>query len=158
LTYLNPLFIRDWCWAILLIFYFLAIPNASWTLKVISLVNIFRGLNYMCKHNYKALQSKVIETNLKPIPYSIWTRYINRASNMLPSQGNKALYVSTKIIFYYKLLRLDSVKDKRIFFLKNKTSSISKHIDETILLSRYFKKSFKLQNHWSFLFTLSLSL
>jgi cation diffusion facilitator CzcD-associated flavoprotein CzcO len=29
---------------------------------------ISRLLNYMNKHNYKALQSKVIETNLKPVP------------------------------------------------------------------------------------------
>jgi hypothetical protein len=29
---------------------------------------ISRLLNYMDKHNYKALQSKVIETNLKPVP------------------------------------------------------------------------------------------
>jgi hypothetical protein len=53
-------------------------------------------MNYMNKHNYKALQSKVIETNLKPVPL-LNLNSDNRASNMLPSQGNKALGV--QIIF-----------------------------------------------------------
>jgi cation diffusion facilitator CzcD-associated flavoprotein CzcO len=39
-------------------FYFVGYTNASWTLKVISLVNIFRDLNYMDKHITKLYSQK----------------------------------------------------------------------------------------------------
>jgi hypothetical protein len=45
---------------------------------------ISRLLNYMDKHNYKALQSKVIETNLKRS--TTQSELYNRASNMLPKE------------------------------------------------------------------------
>jgi hypothetical protein len=73
----------------------------------------------MNKHNYKALQSKVIETNLKPVPLlNLNSGYINRASNMLPAREIKPLACLPKLYFDYKLLRLDSVKDKVRFFKK----------------------------------------
>jgi hypothetical protein len=42
-------------------FIFVGYTNASWTLKVTLPVNISRVLKYLDKHNYKALQAKVID-------------------------------------------------------------------------------------------------
>jgi hypothetical protein len=62
--------------------YLLVIPMLD--LKVTLPVNIFRVLKYLDKHNYKALQAKVTETNLKPVPLlNLNSGYITRVANML---------------------------------------------------------------------------
>jgi hypothetical protein len=62
---------------------------------------------------YKALQSKVIETNLKPVPLLNLNSY-NRDLICFLAREIKP-YVSTKIIFDYATC-LDSVKDKGFAF------------------------------------------
>jgi cation diffusion facilitator CzcD-associated flavoprotein CzcO len=102
-------------------FIFVGYTNASWTLKSdLSSEYISRVLKYLDKHKYKALQAKVVETNLKPVPLlNLNSGYITRAANTLPSQGNKAPWrVYQNYILDYKMLRIDSVKDKRLSFFK----------------------------------------
>jgi cation diffusion facilitator CzcD-associated flavoprotein CzcO len=100
-------------------FIFVGYTNASWTLKSdLTSEYISRVLKYLDKYNYQAVQAKVMETNLKPVPLlNLNSGYINRAANMLPSQGNKAPWrVYQNYVLDYKMLRLDSVKDKRLRF------------------------------------------
>ncbi|RTZ03138.1 NAD(P)/FAD-dependent oxidoreductase [Flavobacterium bomense] len=102
-------------------FIFVGYTNASWTLKSdLTSEYISRVLNYLDKHHYKAVQSKVVETNLKPVPLlNLNSGYINRAANTLPSQGNKAPWrIYQNYVLDYKMLRLDAVKDKRLTFFK----------------------------------------
>jgi hypothetical protein len=61
---------------------------------------------------------------------------------MLPSQGNKAPYVSTKIIFW-TISCLDSVKDKRIRFFK-KTKPV---VLVSTLIAKPFYCRVTLKNH-----------
>jgi cation diffusion facilitator CzcD-associated flavoprotein CzcO len=100
-------------------FIFVGYTNASWTLKSdLTSEYISRILKYLDKNNYKAIQAKVIETNLKPVPLlNLNSGYITRSANVLPSQGNKAPWrVYQNYVLDYKMLRLDSVKDKRLRF------------------------------------------
>jgi cation diffusion facilitator CzcD-associated flavoprotein CzcO len=100
-------------------FIFVGYTNASWTLKSdLTSEYISRVLKYLDKHNYKAVEAKVIETDLKPVPLlNLNSGYINRSANMLPSQGNKAPWrIYQNYVLDYKMLRLDSVKDKRLTF------------------------------------------
>lgn len=100
-------------------FIFVGYTNASWTLKSdLTSEYISRVLKYLDKHNYKAVEAKVIETDLKPVPLlNLNSGYINRSANMLPSQGNKAPWrIYQNYVLDYKMLRLDSVKDKRLKF------------------------------------------
>ena len=102
-------------------FIFVGYTNASWTLKSdLTSEYISRVLKYLDNHNYKAVQAKVVETNLKPVPLlNLNSGYINRAANTLPSQGNKAPWrVYQNYVLDYKMLRIDSVKDKRLNFFK----------------------------------------
>jgi hypothetical protein len=102
-------------------FIFVGYTNASWTLKSdLTSEYISRVLKYLDNHNYKAVQAKVVETNLKPVPLlNLNSGYINRAANTLPSQGNKAPWrVYQNYVLDYKMLRIDSVKDKRLTFFK----------------------------------------
>lgn len=102
-------------------FIFVGYTNASWTLKSdLTSEYISRVLNYLDKHHYKAVQAKVVETNLKPVPLlNLNSGYINRAANTLPSQGNKAPWrIYQNYVLDYKMLRLDAVKDKRLTFFK----------------------------------------
>ncbi|RTY86958.1 flavin-containing monooxygenase [Flavobacterium sp. RSP15] len=102
-------------------FIFVGYTNASWTLKSdLTSEYISRVLNYLDKHHYKAVQAKVVETNLKPVPLlNLKSGYINRAANTLPSQGNKAPWrIYQNYVLDYKMLRLDAVKDKRLTFFK----------------------------------------
>lgn len=103
------------------VFIFVGYTNASWTLKSdLTSEYISRVLNYLDKHHYKAVQAKVVETNLKPVPLlNLNSGYINRAANTLPSQGNKAPWrIYQNYVLDYKMLRLDAVKDKRLTFFK----------------------------------------
>jgi monooxygenase len=102
-------------------FIFVGYTNASWTLKSdLTSEYISRVLKYLDKHNYKALQPRVVETNLKPVPLlNLNSGYINRAANMLPSQGNKAPWrVYQNYVLDYKMLRVDPIKDKGLIFFK----------------------------------------
>jgi hypothetical protein len=100
-------------------FLFVGYTNASWTLKSdLTSEYISRVLNYLDKHNYKAVQAKVIEKNLKPSPLlNLNSGYITRSANTLPSQGNKAPWrIYQNYILDYKMLRLDPVKNRRLRF------------------------------------------
>jgi cation diffusion facilitator CzcD-associated flavoprotein CzcO len=100
-------------------FIFVGYTNASWTLKSdLTSEYISRILKYLDKNNYRAIQAKVIETNLKPVPLlNLNSGYITRSANVLPSQGSKAPWrVYQNYVLDYKMLRLDSVKEKRLRF------------------------------------------
>lgn len=100
-------------------FIFVGYTNASWTLKSdLTSEYISRMLLYLEKHNYKAVQAKVIETNLQPVPLlNLNSGYILRAANSLPNQGNKAPWrVYQNYVLDYKMLRIDAIKDKRLTF------------------------------------------
>lgn len=102
-------------------FIFVGYTNASWTLKSdLTSEYISRVLKYLDKKKYQAIQAEVIETDLKPIPLlNLNSGYITRAANTLPSQGNKAPWrIYQNYILDYKMLRWDSVKDKRLRFSK----------------------------------------
>lgn len=102
-------------------FIFVGYTNASWTLKSdLTSEYISRVLKYLDKHNYKALQAKVVETNLKPVPLlNLNSGYISRAANTLPSQGNRAPWrIYQNYVLDYKMLRMDAIKDKRLRFFK----------------------------------------
>jgi monooxygenase len=102
-------------------FIFVGYTNASWTLKSdLTSEYISRVLKYLDKHNYKALQAKVVETNLKPVPLlNLNSGYISRAANTLPSQGNRAPWrIYQNYVLDYKILRMDAIKDKRLRFFK----------------------------------------
>jgi cation diffusion facilitator CzcD-associated flavoprotein CzcO len=56
-------------------FIFVGYTNASWTLKVIFTSEyISRALHYLDKKNYKAMQARVIETNLHKCHFSTSTQ------------------------------------------------------------------------------------
>lgn len=100
-------------------FVFIGYTNASWTLKSdLTSQYISRVLTYLDKHHYKTCQAKVVETGLTPMPLlNLSSGYITRSANTLPSQGNKAPWrVYQNYILDYKMLRIDTVKDKRLLF------------------------------------------
>ena len=102
-------------------FIFVGYTNASWTLKSdLTSEYISRMLFYLEKHQYKAVQAKVVETNLQPVPLlNLNSGYILRAAKSLPSQGNKAPWrVYQNYVLDYKMLRVDAIKDKRLTFFK----------------------------------------
>jgi hypothetical protein len=77
---------------------------------------IFRSvLRYLDKHNYKALQAKVTETNLKPVPLlNLNSGYITRRP--ICFSQSKALGIYQNYILDYKMLRLVNVKQAISFF------------------------------------------
>ena len=100
-------------------FIFVGYTNASWTLKSdLTSEYISRMLLYLEKHHYKAVQAKVVETNLQPVPLlNLNSGYILRAAKTLPNQGNKAPWrVYQNYVLDYKMLRIDAIKDKRLTF------------------------------------------
>ncbi|MFV8354529.1 flavin-containing monooxygenase [Flavobacterium sp. XS2P14] len=102
-------------------FIFVGYTNASWTLKSdLTSEYISRMFFYLEKHQYKAVQANVVETNLQPVPLlNLNSGYILRAAKTLPSQGNKAPWrVYQNYILDYKMLRIDSIQDKRLDFFK----------------------------------------
>jgi monooxygenase len=100
-------------------FIFVGYTNASWTLKI-DLTNeyISRVLNYLEKQNYEAIQVKVNEDTLSPIPLlNLDSNYINRSVNMLPKQGNEVPWrLYQNYILDFKLLRINKIKDKWLTF------------------------------------------
>ena len=100
-------------------FMFVGYTNASWTLKI-DLTNeyISRILKYLENRNYSALQVKVNEDTLDPIPLlNLNSNYIHRSANILPKQGNKVPWrLYQNYILDYKLLRIDKIKDEWMTF------------------------------------------
>lgn len=100
-------------------FVFAGYTNASWTLKSdLTSEYISRMLKYLDKNNFKAVHATVIEENLGELPLiNLDSGYIHRAKDILPKQGDKFPWrLYQNYILDYKVLRLNSVKDKRLVF------------------------------------------
>jgi monooxygenase len=100
-------------------FVFAGYTNASWTLKSdLTSEYISRMLKFLDKNNYKSVKSKVIENNLGELPLiNLDSGYIHRAKDILPKQGDKFPWrLYQNYILDYKVLRINSVKDKRLDF------------------------------------------
>ncbi|MFY9241849.1 MAG: NAD(P)/FAD-dependent oxidoreductase [Polaribacter sp.] len=100
-------------------FVFAGYTNASWTLKSdLTSEYISRVLKYLDKNNFKSVHSKVIEKNLGELPLiNLDSGYIHRAKDILPKQGDKFPWrLYQNYILDYKVLRLNTVKDKRLVF------------------------------------------
>jgi monooxygenase len=100
-------------------FVFAGYTNASWTLKSdLTSEYISRVLKFLEKNKYQSVYSKVIEENLGELPLiNLDSGYIHRAKDILPKQGDKFPWrLYQNYILDYKVLRLNSVKDKRLVF------------------------------------------
>lgn len=100
-------------------FVFAGYTNASWTLKSdLTSEYISRVLKFLEKNKYHSVYSKVIEENLGELPLiNLDSGYIHRAKDILPKQGDKFPWrLYQNYILDYKVLRLNSVKDKRLVF------------------------------------------
>ena len=100
-------------------FVFAGYTNASWTLKSdLTSEYISRVLKFMEKHKYQSIKSKVIEENLGELPLiNLDSGYIHRAKAILPKQGDKFPWrLYQNYILDFKVLRINSVKDKRLEF------------------------------------------
>ena len=100
-------------------FIFAGYTNASWTLKI-DLTNkyISRLLKYLKNKNYVAVEAKVNEDILDPIPLlNLNSNYIHRSANLFPKQGNKVPWrLHQNYILDYKLLLIDSIRDQWLRF------------------------------------------
>jgi len=100
-------------------FIFAGYTNASWTLKSdLTSEYISRVLKYMDKNNFKNFKASVIEDSLGELPLiNLDSGYIHRAKNILPKQGTQFPWrLYQNYILDYKVLRLNSIKDKRLQF------------------------------------------
>jgi monooxygenase len=100
------------------LFLFVGYTNASWTLKSdLTSEYISRALNYLDKHGYNTI-CPTLKEKLKPTPLlNLNSGYINRASDLLPSQGDKAPWrVYQNYILDYKMLRIDNINDGVVAF------------------------------------------
>jgi cation diffusion facilitator CzcD-associated flavoprotein CzcO len=100
-------------------FIFVGYTNASWTLKSdLTSEYISRLLNYLDNTDNKVVEPRVIESNLGKVPLmNLDSGYLNRASDMLPMQGDKSPWrVYQNYILDYKMLRIDKLNDGRLFF------------------------------------------
>ncbi|PQJ80793.1 flavin-containing monooxygenase [Polaribacter porphyrae] len=100
-------------------FVFAGYTNASWTLKSdLTSEYISRVLKFMEKNKYQAIKARVIEEDLGELPLiNLDSGYIHRAKNILPKQGDKFPWrLYQNYILDYKVLRINSVKDKRLEF------------------------------------------
>lgn len=100
-------------------FVFAGYTNASWTLKSdLTSEYISRVLKFMDKNKHQSIKSKVIEENLGELPLiNLDSGYIHRAMDILPKQGDKFPWrLYQNYILDYKVLRINSVKDKRVIF------------------------------------------
>ena len=100
-------------------FIFAGYTNASWTLKSdLTSEYISRVLKHMDKNNFKNFKASVIEDSLGELPLiNLDSGYIHRAKNILPKQGTKFPWrLYQNYILDYKVLRLNSIKDKRLQF------------------------------------------
>lgn len=100
-------------------FIFAGYTNASWTLKSdLTSEYISRVLKYLQKNQYKTIKASVIEENLGELPLiNLDSGYIHRAKDILPKQGDQFPWrLYQNYILDYKVLRLNSIKDKRLQF------------------------------------------
>lgn len=100
-------------------FVFAGYTNASWTLKSdLTSEYISRVLKFMEKNKLKSIKVKVIEENLGELPLiNLDSGYIHRAKDILPKQGDRFPWrLYQNYILDYKVLRINSVRDKRIEF------------------------------------------
>jgi len=100
-------------------FVFAGYTNASWTLKSdLTSEYISRVLKFMEKNKLKSIKAKVIEENLGELPLiNLDSGYIHRAKDILPKQGDRFPWrLYQNYILDYKVLRINSVRDKRIEF------------------------------------------
>ena len=100
-------------------FIFAGYTNASWTLKSdLTSEYISRVLKYLQKHHYKTIKASVIEENLGELPLiNLDSGYIHRAKDILPKQGDQFPWrLYQNYILDYKVLRVNSIKDKRLQF------------------------------------------
>jgi len=100
-------------------FIFAGYTNASWTLKSdLTSEYISRVLKYLQKNEYKTIKASVIEENLGELPLiNLDSGYIHRAKDILPKQGDQFPWrLYQNYILDYKVLRLNSIKDKRLQF------------------------------------------
>jgi monooxygenase len=102
-------------------FVFTGYTNASWTLKSdLTSEYLSRLLKYLDKTNYKSVSAKVLEENLGTLPLiNLNSGYIHRAKDILPKQGDKFPWrLYQNYILDFKALRMDTVKDKRLEFIR----------------------------------------
>ncbi|PQB06121.1 FAD-containing monooxygenase EthA [Polaribacter filamentus] len=102
-------------------FVFTGYTNASWTLKSdLTSEYLSRLLKYLDKTNYKSVSAKVLEENLGTLPLiNLDSGYIHRAKDILPKQGDKFPWrLYQNYILDFKALRMDTVKDKRLEFIR----------------------------------------
>ena len=100
-------------------FIFAGYTNASWTLKSdLTSEYISRVLKYTDKHQFKTIKASVIEQNLGELPLiNLDSGYIHRAKDILPKQGDQFPWrLYQNYMLDYKVLRLNSIKDKRLQF------------------------------------------
>ena len=100
-------------------FIFAGYTNASWTLKSdLTSEYISRVLKYVQKHDFKSIKASVIEENLGELPLiNLDSGYIHRAKDILPKQGDQFPWrLYQNYMLDYKVLRLNSIKDKRLQF------------------------------------------
>ncbi len=100
-------------------FVFIGYTNASWTLKSdLTSAYISRVFAYLEANQLETVVARVMDDTLRRTPLlNLDSGYINRASKILPSQGDKAPWrVYQNYVLDYKMLRIDAVKDKNIFF------------------------------------------
>jgi cation diffusion facilitator CzcD-associated flavoprotein CzcO len=100
-------------------FIFAGYTNASWTLKSdLTSEYISRVLKYIDKNKYQTIKASVIENNLGELPLiNLDSGYIHRAKDILPKQGTQFPWrLYQNYILDYKVLRLNSIKDKRLQF------------------------------------------
>jgi cation diffusion facilitator CzcD-associated flavoprotein CzcO len=102
-------------------FVFAGYTNASWTLKSdLTSEYLSRLLKHLDKNNYKSVSAKVLEENLGTLPLiNLDSGYIHRAKDILPKQGDKFPWrLYQNYILDFKALRIDTVKDKRLEFVR----------------------------------------
>jgi monooxygenase len=102
-------------------FVFAGYTNASWTLKSdLTSEYLSRLFKYLDKNNYKSVRAKVLEENLGTLPLiNLDSGYIHRAKDILPKQGDKFPWrLYQNYILDFKALRMDTVKDKRLKFVR----------------------------------------
>lgn len=100
-------------------FIFAGYTNASWTLKSdLTSEYISRVLKYIQRKHFKTIKVSVVEENLGELPLiNLDSGYIHRAKDILPKQGDKFPWrLYQNYLLDYKVLRLNSIKDKRLQF------------------------------------------
>ncbi len=100
-------------------FIFAGYTNASWTLKSdLTSEYISRVLKYLQKKHFKTIKVSVVKENLGELPLiNLDSGYIHRAKDILPKQGDKFPWrLYQNYLLDYKVLRLNSIKDKRLQF------------------------------------------